>query len=42
MYVWSNRNSFNELTEQMFAEYTAHEDFDSLIGTFQVPPELMG
>ena len=40
--VWTNRRSFNPSTEQMYADYTADEDFDALIGTIEVPEELKG
>ena len=40
--VWTTRRAFNSSTESMYAEYTADEDFDALIGTIEVPEELKG
>lgn len=42
MYVWTNRNSFDQDKEKIYVEYRADEDFDALIGTFQLPAELAG
>ena len=42
MEVWTNRRGFDPSAEQMYADYTADEDFDALIGTIEVPEELKG